>query len=68
MYFIFHKTTNNNRIKMVNTKNKSEKVRKNTKKFTKNMSKPHTNSQIFQALVAAEVAFLKTLPEDKEKR
>ena len=53
---------------MVNTKNKSEKVRKNTKKFTKNMSKPHTNSQIFQALVAAEVAFLKTLPEDKEKR
>ena len=54
---------------MVNTKNKSEKLRKrNPKKFTKNTSKLQTNSQIFQAKVAAEVDFLNTLPEDKEKR
>ena len=50
-------------------KNKSEKVRKrNPKKFTKNISKPQTNSQIFQAKVAAEVDFLKTLPEDEKQR
>ena len=54
---------------MVNTRNKSEKLRKrNPKKFTKNTSKLQTNSQIFQAKVAAEVDFLNTLPEDKEKR
>ena len=54
---------------MVNTKNKSEKVRKrNPKKFTKNISKLQTNSQIFQAKVTAEVDFLKTLPEDEEQR
>ena len=32
------------------------------------MSKPYTNSQTFQALLAAEVAFLKALPQDEEKR
>ena len=32
------------------------------------MSKPYTNSHTFQALLEAEVAFLKALPQDEEKR